>query len=1040
MRGNGVQGRAGGGLELANTNMPFTNISYKPTQARITRGHAVSSNGMVTPGSAMGSAPAPPGIVSNILAAAWGGGNDNKLEFDYLTNWHNIHGRHDGITLVAKSQRLAEEIVNARGALFLALVAPPLITNELYVTIANSEPYITPMDNMAMQGTPYESTRFATQETYGLASYKAMESITSEYLRDFYFGKEALAELSYVLGRRLLVTLVDNAASAIVDIPWKAALKKFMYNNSGSFVGYYVALEGIMFAGVNKNPKRALMKILETRTMPRPIDRIGVAENKGAIFKDALELPKNLAYYLLAYDNPTGQVISAMFDNGPLGVGSVGIGQGEGISVIQVPTMVSSSMDNEEDGVQRLRTFPVLGELIQERLDVTVQEATGSVNDNDVCTWSESMTEIVHPWLRHHHGLKYGGLFNTFEVDERGTPGPVQKQNKMGASDASDFGEEYKKLVVTYANNRAAVTYLMHPNPSDNNTPPHGSANARSLSEMKEWREYYPIVGVYQDLANAFGGSYYLAYPARVGDVSLRGIHPGTLRDATLKIDKDLRKLGNNVSANAKLAQVWSPVPTQQSVSFASTALDAMDVSEPLHQAAFDQDRAALAQVTSARDLSVSVIGQLAHGTDSFVEHARHVPDSHLDQFITVYKACLDQLKNLSGSDALPLATDNFKNRLLEFQSLRGQASLLTAITRASDRVTGNVPLAEWTQRLLKNAERNDRSGFQNPTFVLEGLLKQTPVVSAGPSLGASVTNTLLGVGTPDTYLDSINNMNVGAFQLHRNRIADHGLDLHQTQIYNWLLTMPFNYWTLTRLYQTFGVTLVAINRYRNRQYYQMSAITGFCADRSYITMFTHPQARSGVAPVQGMVYETIEVRTSVIPLDPLSTMIFPYAFCDRLINEINCRPARTLDEATSVEPDAPSLWCTIVPKDESAYDFPFSLTGADIHANKPRAKHSDTDLLNALFKKSYLMQQGTRGKSPVVYQRNGVFADIIHRSWKRYFDERTRMWQNVNGTGPREESFVNACESHHIWAGAEPAFPVKADVLTYSPAIEIVA
>jgi hypothetical protein len=224
-------------LELANNNMPFTNVPFTPTAARITRGNAVTGNGgMHMSGSMFGSGPAPAGVVSNILASAWGGGNDNKYEFDYLTGWHNIHGRHNGVTLVAESQRLTEQVVNARGAIFLALTAPPLLTNEMYITIARSEPYIIPLDMMGMQGTPYESGRSASQETYGLASWKGMESITSEYLRDFYFGREALAELSYVLGRRMLVTLVDNVACALIDVPWQNAVKKFNHLQLGNYI------------------------------------------------------------------------------------------------------------------------------------------------------------------------------------------------------------------------------------------------------------------------------------------------------------------------------------------------------------------------------------------------------------------------------------------------------------------------------------------------------------------------------------------------------------------------------------------------------------------------------------------------------------------------------------------------------------------------------------------------------------------------------------------------------------------------------------
>jgi hypothetical protein len=1002
-------------LELANNNMPFTNVPFTPTAARITRGNAVTGNGgMHMSGSMFGSGPAPAGVVSNILASAWGGGNDNKYEFDYLTGWHNIHGRHNGVTLVAESQRLTEQVVNARGAIFLALTAPPLLTNEMYITIARSEPYIIPLDMMGMQGTPYESGRSASQETYGLASWKGMESITSEYLRDFYFGREALAELSYVLGRRMLVTLVDNVACALIDVPWQNAVKKFNHLQLGNYISYYVGLEGIMFAGVNKNPKRALNMILRQRTMRRALDRIAVAENQAHKFKEALELPKNLAYYLLAYDDPTGAVISAMFDNGPLGVGTIQEGQGEGLSVIQVPTQISSSADNEEDGVQRLRTYPVIGEMIQERFDVSVQAATGNTLDVDVRTWASTLTETTHPLLTHDAGLKYGGLFNTFDVAEGGPVGP----NPEGQGPA--FGREYEILVKKYAANRTIVEYLAHPNPQDNNTPPSGSSNAKTIRDL-DFRKVYPIVGVYGPK-----DAYTLGVPRRVGDVSLRGMHPSTLKDAALKIDKVLRGVRDDDERQTKLwEQVQGPRHVDEDGYLGRRApLDAMDIDAPI-QGNPTQDAQLLSRVNSFQDLTPQVIGQLSRGPDSFVEHARIVPDSHMDQFLAFYKAGLAQ-----GAPA----AENFKKRLLELQSLKNQNNLIAALTQASAKLAAGTPIAEWSTPLVSNADRKDKTPLANASFSFDTALK----ASTTSSTVFQAKKSVFGAYPTDGGVVA-RGMDEGARALHVAKAMQMGLNEDQLAIYGWLLTLKFNYHTLTRLYQTFGVTLVNVNRYRNRQYYQMSAISGFIANQSYLTMFTHPQARSGVNPVQGMVYQTIEFRSSVIPLDPESTIIFPYAFCDRLINEINCRPAQTREQATSVDADAPSIWCTIVPKDETAYDFPLSLTGLDIHERKPRSKKSDTDLIKVLFGDQYLLQNGTTRKSPVVYARNGIFADIIHRSWKRVYDDLTEEWVNVNGTGPREESFVNSCEGHNIWAGVEPAFPVTKDVLQFSHTSEVV-
>jgi len=156
-----------------------------PFRPRVGRRNAVSISGAIAPGSMFGASAgpaAPASTVANILASVWGS-DDDKTEFDYMTNWHDIHGRHNGRTLVAESRRLTEEAINARGNFFLAFVAPVLLTNEMYITIARSEPYIMPLDNIPMQGTPFESNRITTQQQYGLMSYKGAESISSEYLQ-----------------------------------------------------------------------------------------------------------------------------------------------------------------------------------------------------------------------------------------------------------------------------------------------------------------------------------------------------------------------------------------------------------------------------------------------------------------------------------------------------------------------------------------------------------------------------------------------------------------------------------------------------------------------------------------------------------------------------------------------------------------------------------------------------------------------------------------------------------------------------------------
>src|SRR5688572_20646782 len=156
-------GRAlpGGRLERSSADLPVTNFRYNPKGVGRP---AVNMSGAIMPGSMRGNGPAAPAsTVSNILASVWGGGDDNKNEHAYLSNWHDIHGRHNGRTLVAESRRLTEEIINARGNFFLALVAPVLQTNEMYITISRKEPYIMPLDNIPMQGTPYESITVAAQ-------------------------------------------------------------------------------------------------------------------------------------------------------------------------------------------------------------------------------------------------------------------------------------------------------------------------------------------------------------------------------------------------------------------------------------------------------------------------------------------------------------------------------------------------------------------------------------------------------------------------------------------------------------------------------------------------------------------------------------------------------------------------------------------------------------------------------------------------------------------------------------------------------------
>jgi hypothetical protein len=1005
--------------------------------------NAVKISGSIAPGSVLGAGPAPASIVSSILSSVWGGANENPLEFDYMANWHDIHGRHNGRTLVAESRRLTEEAINARGHFFLAATAPVLLTDEMYLTVSTSEPYIMPLDAMAMQATPYESNRVTSQRTYGLESYKGIETITSEFLRDVYYGKESLSEMSYVLSRRMLVTLVDNAAMAVVDVPWRASVDYFKLQQNGKVIGHFVAMEGLMFAGVNKNPLGAITKILNKRTMRRPIDRIVVAEAKSHVFSDALKQPKNTAYYTLTYDDATGKVISMMFDNGEPSLGSIAVGHGGEMQVIEAPTQVSSSLDNEEDGVQRLRTWPVIGELITERAPLPLQQATCSPEDVDVQCWSESMTEITHPILRHNHGLMYCGVFNTFNVpdSEKDPMGPFNKLNKNALADENDFGEEYKELVREYNANASANSYLAADNPSDNNTVPHGTTNKKTLDDMKNWRHYYPIMGVYTDLR----GNTVINIPKSCGNVSLRGIHPSTFRDAALKIAKKYAPLIGTGKDEELLRSVWDSnvagIPglnERVENNFGQSAdHDAMDIDAPVTASVFEQDRSALARVASQRDFSSAVLGHFARGPGSFLEHARHIPDSHIDSFITFYKAALDQLHGLAGNDQLPAATENFNKRLNDLQTLRGQPMLLQAVNRASDKIgdPNTASLATWKERLYKNAELS-KASLQNASFTLDGLLKrQTSSSSSSSTGGLGVKSTPLGQFGLFTRLDPA--IIRGAFEKHVYHMRNYKLGDTVESIYEWLLMMPFTYWTLNNLYQVFGVTLVNINRYRNRQYYQMSALCGFVSDRSYITMFTHPQARSGVNHIHGMVSETIEFRSAVIPLEPDTTFIFPYAFCDRLMNEINCRPARNLEEATSSESDAPSCIQTMVPRCEYQYDHPFSFTGRDIHENKPYSKHSDTAMILKLFDQQWLSLNGASDANPVIYEKSGVFSDIIHRSWKRVYDDRIKAYVPINGSGPREESYVNCREAHDIWVGVEPRFPNLIENCTYVP-IEI--
>jgi len=817
----------------------------------------------------------------------------------------------------------------------------------------------------------------------------------------------------------MLVTLVDNAASASVDIPWTASVMRFKTLRTGSYAGHYIETEGLDFAGVNKNPSDMLKRIKNKRTLACPLDGLIVPQNKGHDFEDALKNPKNMDYYTLAWDEPTGKVIQLMFNNGPLSLGTVVVGQGEDMTVIECPTQVSSSFDTEEDGVQRLRTYPVIGDLIQERANVTVDEASGSVDDVDVGTWAESMTEMTHPTLRHDAGLKYCGVFGDYTGGNDNGPNPEHP----GPADELDFGRQYLSLLRDYnEDNNGEKHYLATPfgQLHDNNTPPPGTSKANSLRDMHNWRQHYSIVGVYKT-----GGAIRIAHPKRLGHVSLRGLHPNTVYDAVLKIEKVLQT--RKINVNDAFARVHR-LGSRSTFGNPAADLDAMDIDAPVSQSVFEQDRTALANVNSQRDIG-SALGHLARGPGSFLEHARHIPDSHMDAFIGFYKAALGQLHGLAGSDQLATATENFNNRLSDLQTLRGQGPLLEAVTRASDKINNNASLATWNTRLYQNADIKTKVPLKGAVFSLDGTLKQQPVAQQAPMFG--IPNKPLGAVVADIGADEATDL-PGAYEAHIAAANTLGLTGDQDRIYTKILALPFTYHHLSRLYRVFGVSLFNINRYRNRQYYEMCAISGFVRDRSYITMFTHPQARSGIDYIHGMVSETIEFRSSVIPLEPETTMIKPYAFCNRLMNEINCRPARNQEEARSTDPDAPSLICTMVPKDEYDYDFPMSFMGNDIHEHKPMSKKSDTPFLRKLLDEQWLEHQSATRANPVTYDKNGIFSDIIHRSWKLEMRAGIKDPRPVNGTGPRAETFVNCSEAHSVWVNASARFPVQLEVCTF--------
>jgi len=335
--------------------------------------------------------------------------------------------------------------------------------------------------------------------------------------------------------------------------------------------------------------------------------------------------------------------------------------------------------------------------------------------------------------------------------------------------------------------------------------------------------------------------------------------------------------------------------------------------------------------------------------------------------------------------------------------------------------------LGSLNERLYKNGETAGKAApLKNATFSLDATLRaQKPPQRMGAAGNTALGASVLPLVPPP-------GVRAGAYNSHLAAAQVFNLQGHRATIYEWLLQLRFNFHTLSRLYRTFGLSLFNLNRWRNRQWYETSAISGFTADRSYITLFMHPQARSGVDHIHGMVSETIEFRSSVVPLEPETTFIFPYAFARRLMNETNCLPVRDYHEATSLSPDARSVLTTLVPKDEYQYDFPMSFTGRDIHENKPFSKHSDTEMIRALLGEMYLNTQGTLRASPVIYDKNGNFSDIVHKAWRIVWNPRTKTYDPSNGTGPRAETTVNCCEAHAIWVGESPRFPAQLEVCTF--------
>ncbi len=956
--------------------------------------------------------------------------------FQQPYDWHNLLSRYEGQALELQSEYYTAEMLNERGAPFLAIVAPILMMVDKAIEIHNREFYMLPYDMTAIGGVPRKTFWRKEVRQQRLAHYLRYQSLEINFLMDPNYGREALQEILGVLVAQARLTLYVQAVIAVVA----AALERShqIFANSARYA-LMLHNQTNYFALGNISPDDFTMRIITDRDPFYPINLIILPEGQGRSIYQIFNERASVKGTHYGYDPVTERLVAATYDAMDAAA-TMSTVEGP-LNFIEAPSFRYSAQQDSEP-TQALRCYSTGCEVVLMPVNKPSEDYRKEhLNRYDPVTYDQTETRIQHSPISYADALGACGIWNDPDTGKI-HPHTEFSSTLMNVIKSYNESSEKASIRAYYMNTDGASR-------RDNNTP--------LLSNAEIFRRYVCTATVDRDNN--------IHKPVFIMTMSEQSIPSPWIEKFGRFVYAEFTAFGRRGDLRSFMYR-YLPDGGNMAWLAPHVGYDGRDryglwpgeqVVVPLHYSTLWKSSTPVAELIERFNSPASAVQHIEANKialDGTMEQSLfHVPDSHIQTFLELgHRAVTEAEQAKDDPDRLTAVEKGVRQFTSALKDTSGKTSSRVVLDGVHSAVIGkNKSFADLPAKLLSTRDASAAKKLEENQLTMATLLRQTfgdrdthgtrvgggggdevDAMDIDGDLGAKSSPAFGAPTYPHTTADNL----ILYFPILAQRLQKFQEDpfYRDNRLMQDIFTLIgcafFSYQNMHCLADRWGIHLFRFNYWRPFQRYRMMNAIGMQhGPQTMITAFSSPIVYPSMQGMEGYINIMAQFFSAAIVREPKNFVCYPNVFCGGLRSDINVQFVRTVAEFRSMNSHKPSVLAEIVPLDETTLNFPTHMLNEEVAPDRdanygnPLSRHSGADLLAQMGGRSYLERMDAKALENDVFEPVNMSL-VGHRSWSLEFDIQTKRYNSIPGTGFRPHANQNeASVAAKVWAGMSSKF-----------------